>query len=61
MWYSRIEKYFQEKNFERSPFDLNLYVKMNGTTILFVALYVDDIIYTGNSEQLCQHFKKEIC
>ena len=59
-WYSRIEKYFLEKKFERIPSNPNFYVKVNGTYILIIMLYVDDLIYTGNSKQLCQHFKKEI-
>ena len=49
-WSLRIDKYFQEKRFERSPSDPNLYVKINGIAILVVTLYVDDLIYMGNSE-----------
>jgi Reverse transcriptase (RNA-dependent DNA polymerase) len=59
-WYSEIDNYFREKGFERSKCEPTLYVKKEGNQILIVALYVDDLIYTGNNKELMQMFKKDV-
>lgn len=60
-WYSRIDAYFREKGFARCPHEYALYVKMdkNGDS-LFVCLYVDDLIFTGNNPSLFEVFKKDM-
>jgi len=60
-WYSRIDRYFQEKGFEKNPSDPNLYVKVIGPSILLFTLYVDDLIYTRNNTQLLQGFNVNMC
>ena len=59
-WYSQIDKYFLQNEFEKSKSEPTLYVKKRGTHILIVALYVDDLIYTGNSEAMMQMFKGDM-
>ena len=55
VWYSRIDKYFQEKKFERSPSDPNLYVKKNeNVNVSLVSLYVVDLIIIGSASQLTE-------
>nr|ABA99612.1 retrotransposon protein, putative, unclassified [Oryza sativa Japonica Group] len=59
-WYSQIDKYFIQKGFAKSISEPTLYVNKTGTDILIVSLYVDDLIYTGNSEKMMQDFKKDM-
>ena len=51
-WYMQIDKYLTDHGFQRSPSDANLYIKHIGDDILFVVVYVDDLIITGSSTHL---------
>ncbi|CAL8152291.1 unnamed protein product [Prunus armeniaca] len=59
-WYEEINSYFTAVGFQRSPSEAALYVKTAKSGILIVSLYVDDIIYTGSSEELVMSFKIEM-
>ncbi|CAL2227982.1 unnamed protein product [Prunus armeniaca] len=59
-WYEEINSYFTVVGFQRSPSEATLYVKTTESGILIVSLYVDDIIYTGSSEDLVMSFKTEM-
>ena len=59
-WYSKIEAYFAKEYFDRCPSEHTLFIKRIHGNILIVSLYVDDIIFTGNSSQMCEDFKKSM-
>ncbi|BBH05186.1 multidrug resistance-associated protein 9 [Prunus dulcis] len=59
-WYEEINSYFTAAGFQKSPSEATLYVKAAESGILIVSLYVDDIIYTGSSEELVMSFKTEM-
>jgi Reverse transcriptase (RNA-dependent DNA polymerase) len=59
-WYDNIDAYFTEKGFRRSPRDPTLYVKHGETGMLIVSLYVDDLIFTGNDEDMMHEFKNNM-
>ncbi|KAK4386396.1 Retrovirus-related Pol polyprotein from transposon RE2 [Sesamum angolense] len=59
-WYSRIDKYFMDREFRRSLSEPTLYIKSQGNDTLIVSLYVDDLIYTGNNEKMIQDFKEDM-
>ncbi|CAJ2633694.1 unnamed protein product [Trifolium pratense] len=59
-WNARIDKYFQDKNFIKCPYEHALYIKAQGGDILIVCLYVDDLIFTGNNPTMFEEFKKEM-
>ena len=59
-WYSRIEGYFLDEEFERCPSEHTLFTKTKGGKILIVSLYVDDLIFTGNDRAMCDEFKKSM-
>ncbi|KAL4297638.1 hypothetical protein GQ457_12G007010 [Hibiscus cannabinus] len=60
-WYSRIDKYFQDKGFDRCLHEHALYIKIkDGGDILIVCLYVDDLIFTSNNPSLIEEFKKDM-
>nr|KYP70091.1 Retrovirus-related Pol polyprotein from transposon TNT 1-94 [Cajanus cajan] len=56
-WNTRIDTYFKENRFEQCPHEHALYVKESGVNMLFVALYVDDLIFMGNNDEMVQEFK----
>ncbi|CAL1407137.1 unnamed protein product [Linum trigynum] len=57
-WNSRIDRYFQQNGFQRSPSEASLYIKKGeGKDFLMVCLYVDDLIYTGTSQHMIEEFK----
>ncbi|MFS7974794.1 putative RNA-directed DNA polymerase [Helianthus anomalus] len=57
-WYSRIDGYFIKNGYERSINEPTLYVKKVDGEIIYVCLYVDDIIYTSSSLKLVKEFKR---
>ena len=57
-WYSRIEAYFLKEEFEKCPQEHTLFIKKSSQgTLLFVCLYVDELIYTGNDDTLLSSIK----
>lgn len=57
-WYSRIEDYFTKEGFEKSQNEETLFLKSNKQgNMLFVSIYIDDLIYTGNDMSMMKNFK----
>jgi Reverse transcriptase (RNA-dependent DNA polymerase) len=54
---TRIDTYFKENGFKKCPYEHALYAKKNGGNVLFVALYVDDLIFMGNNDEMIEEFK----
>ena len=60
-WYSEIDTYFSQRGFKKSLSEATVYVKgENGTNILIVAIYVDDVVFTGNNENMMEDFKEDM-
>lgn len=60
-WYSTVDKYFIQHGFQRSESEPTLYIRLHGDfEILLVCLYVDDIIYMGNSQSMVNESKLEM-
>ena len=59
-WNERIDVYFKERGFEQCPYEYALYVKARENEKIVVALYVDDLIFMGNSQRLIEEFKKDM-
>ena len=57
-WYKRLDKYLQQQGFKKGTVDNNLYVKSEGDHLLIVVVYVDDIIFGRNMEQLRHKYEK---
>jgi hypothetical protein len=55
-WYHRLDTYLKDKGFNRGTIDNNLYIKTEGNDLLIVLVYVDDIIFGCNKDQLVQWF-----
>ena len=57
-WFSKIESYFIKEGFEKCLSDHTLFTKKSEDGgILIVSLYVNDLIFTGNNEQMFEKFK----
>ncbi|CAA0825713.1 cysteine-rich RLK (RECEPTOR-like protein kinase) 8 [Striga hermonthica] len=60
-WYNRIDDYFTSHGFKRSEIEPTLYIKTQGNdNKLIVSLYVDDLIYTGNNEEMIKELKEDM-
>ncbi|KAJ9563755.1 hypothetical protein OSB04_008915 [Centaurea solstitialis] len=60
-WYSKIEAYFVREGFVRCSCEHTLFTKSKeGGKFLIVSIYVDDLIYTGNDESMCDEFKSSM-
>ena len=57
----KIDKYLTDHGFQQSPSDANLYIKHTSDDILFVVVYVDDLIITGSSAHLIHGIKQDLC
>ncbi|CAL2262875.1 unnamed protein product [Prunus armeniaca] len=60
-WYNRIEAYFAKEGFEKCLCEHTLFIKSGGKgKLLIVSLYVDDLIFTGNDEDMFKSFKESM-
>ena len=57
-WNTRIDTYLKGNRFMQCPHEHALYVKKKKGNLLFVALYVDDLIFMGNNEEMIKDFKE---
>ena len=57
-WNTRIDAYFKKNIFVQCPYEDALYVKEKQGNLLLGALYVDDLIFMGNNEDVIEDFKK---
>jgi len=59
-WFSCIEAYFSHEGFQKCISEQTLFVKTSGGRILIVSVYVDDLILTGDDEQMMLEFKQSM-
>lgn len=61
VWNSRIDGYLSQKGFIRCPYEHALYVKKSlQGKVMFVYLYVDDIIFIRDDPTMIQDFKQSM-
>jgi len=56
-WNTRIDTYFKENGYKQFSYEHALYAKNSGGNMIFVALYVDDLIFMGNNNEIIEEFK----
>ena len=56
-WFSRIESYFIKEGFVSSSSEQTLFIKQKEGKILIVSIYVDDLLFTSDDEELLDEFK----
>jgi len=57
-WYEHLSKFLLQNGFRRDKVDNTLFLKAKGEHLLIVQVYVDDIIFAGKHENLCNEFSK---
>src|SRR6202046_1711813 len=55
-WYYRFDKYLHQQGFAKGSTGNNLYIKIDNDKLLILVVYVDDIIFGSNEEDLSQNF-----
>ncbi|KAJ9538252.1 hypothetical protein OSB04_030985 [Centaurea solstitialis] len=56
-WYDTLSTYLLENQFERGVIDKTLFIKKNGSDLLLVQIYVDDIIFGSTKGEMCKDFE----
>lgn len=59
-WYARLDSYLRKIGFGKGLVDSHLCVKREQSNQLVVIVYVDDIIFGGNDDELCRNFAEEM-
>ena len=54
-WYYRLDKYLHQQGFIKGSIDNNLYIKIDNDKLLILVVYVDDIIFASNEEEMSQN------
>ena len=57
-WYERLKAFLLEKGFRMGSVNKTLFLLKQGTDILLVQIYVDDIIFDGSSHALVAKFSE---
>ena len=57
-WYDTLSQFLLDNQFSRGTIDKTLFYKRHGEDVIYVQIYVDDIIFGSTSEKLCQRFSK---
>jgi len=60
-WYDQLRKFLELCGFKNAAADTSLFVLMQGSTIIYVLIYVDDFIITGNNDNRLRHFIGQVC
>src|SRR3984885_12829257 len=55
-WYYRLDKHLHQQGFSKGSADSNLYIKVENDKLLILVVYVDDIIFGSNEEDMSQSF-----
>jgi hypothetical protein len=59
-WYSRLEKYLQQKGFRKGNVDNNIYIKVDQDIIIIIEVYVDEIIFRSDDDKMSQKFSRDM-
>ena len=52
-WYERLSNFLLEKGFSKGKVDITLFINKSKYDLLFVQIYVDDIIFGATNHCLC--------
>jgi hypothetical protein len=60
-WYEKLTKHLLKLNFKHFNLsDATLFVKKVGKIVVYLVVYVDDLLITGNNENYIASIKKEL-
>jgi hypothetical protein len=55
-WYSRLDNYLRKQGYKKGNTDSNLYIKEEGDSLVIIEIYVDDIIFGSDDDNVSKHF-----
>ncbi|GJS17774.1 putative ribonuclease H-like domain-containing protein [Tanacetum coccineum] len=61
MWYDMLSSFLISQDFSKGSVDPTLFIHKEGKELLLVQVYVDDIIFTASTLELCDLFATIIC
>ena len=59
MWYQKFDTYIRGFGFTRSKEDHCVYFKLIGDRVIYLVLYVDDMLLIGNDKEIIQDLKTQ--
>ncbi|GJT87265.1 retrovirus-related pol polyprotein from transposon TNT 1-94 [Tanacetum coccineum] len=59
-WYDTLSRFFLDNKFSKGVVDPTLFTQKTGKHILFVQIYVDDIIFASTDPKACDLFSNEM-
>ena len=60
-WYEKLTKHVLELNYKNLDLnDATLFVKKVGSSVVYLVVYVDDLMITGNHGEYISYIKKEL-
>ena len=60
MWYQKFDTYIQGLGFTRSNEDHCVYFKLIGDHVIYLVLYVDDMLLIGNDKEIIQDLETQL-
>ena len=60
MWYHKFDSYIQGFEFKKSQVDYYLYIRPVEYHLIYVTLYVDDMLLVGNNMDLIKEVKRQL-
>ena len=60
MWYQKFDTYIRGLGFTRSKEDQCVYFKLIGDHVIYLVLYVDDMLLIGNDKEIIQDLKTQL-
>ncbi len=60
MWYQKFDTFIRGFGFTRSKADHFVYFKLIGERVIYLVLYVDDMLLIGNDKEIIQDLKTQL-
>ena len=59
-WYERLDHYLQQQGFKKGVAGSNLYIKMDEDKLLVTLVYVDDLVFDSNNDEMSHEFAQNM-
>ena len=60
MWYQKFDTFIRGHGFTRSKVDHYVYFKLIGDRVIYLVLYVDDMLLVGNDKEIIRDLKTRL-
>jgi len=59
-WYARLDHYLQQQGFKKGVVGSNLYIKADEDKLLVTLIYVDDLVFVSNNDEMSHEFAQNM-